>query len=177
LPAAEPGLQVLDPAADEHVTEGSHPGAPPEMVGADRVIGAVVPVGIRSEAEEVLLRIVAMACPGLEVQVAVREARQRQPRLGRPIPLDAPGAPELEGAGMGEKIAIANSKAIRKAASGGQRAEFWMEPLAVEKKYRLVLGEIHCSFQAVRLIGLDVRGVLFASLTVGLFTRRRFLRR
>ena len=51
-----------------------------------------------------------------------------------------------------------------------------MEALAVEDEDRLVLGEVERPLQAVRLVGLDLFGLLFATLPIGLFARRRFLR-
>ena len=116
-----------------------------------------------------------MACPGLEVQVAVCKPRKLEPRLGRPIPLDTAGRPEFKCPCVGEEIAIAKAQAIGEPAAGGQRAELWMEPLAVEDEDRPLLGEVHGPLQAVRLVGLDVFGVLFAPLPVGLFARLRFL--
>ena len=142
------------------------------MVRADRVIGSIVAIRVGSEAKEVFLRIVAVARPGFKVQVVVGNPWKRETRFRRPIPLDAPGRPDLERPGVGEEIAIAKAHAVGEPAAGGQRAELGMEALAVEDEDRLVLGEVEGLLQAVRLVGLDLFGLLFAALPVGLFACR-----
>ena len=146
------------------------------MVRPDRVIGSIVSVRIWPEAKEVFLRIVAVTCPGLEVQVVVCKPRKSEPRFGRPIPLDTTGRPDFKRPGVGEEIAITKAQTVGEAAAGGQRAEFGMEALAVEDEDRPFLGEVQGALQTVRLVGLDLFGLLFATLAVDLFACRRFLR-
>ena len=117
-----------------------------------------------------------MACPGLEVQAVLCKPRKSEPRFGGPIPLDTTGRPDFKRPGVGEEIAIAKAQAIGEPAARGQRAELWMEALAVEDEDRLVLGELECPLHAVRFVGLDLFGLLFAALPVGLFACRWFLR-
>ena len=172
LPLAESRRQVLNPAADEQGRDWPDSRATTEMVRTDRVVRSIVSVRVGSEAKEVFLRIVAVACPGLEVQVALCKPRKLEPRLGRPIPLDTAGRPDFKRPRVGEEIAIAKAQAIGEPAARGQRAELWMEALAVEDEDRPILGEVQGPLQAVRLVGLDLVGLLFAPLPVGLFARR-----
>ena len=102
--------------------------------------------------------------------------RKCEPRFGRPIPLDTAGCKDFQRPGVGEEIAITKAQAIGEPAARGQRAKLWMEALAVEDEDRFVLGEVDGLLHAVRLVRLDLFGLLFAALPVGLFTCRRFLR-
>ena len=108
--------------------------------------------------------------------MVVCKPRKSEPRFGRPIPLDTTGRPDFKRPGVGEEIAITKAQAVGEPAAGGQRAEFGMEALAVEDEDRLFLGEVHGALQTVRLVGLDLFGLLFATLPVDLFACRRFLR-
>ena len=79
--------------------------------------------------------------------------------FGRPIPLDATGRPDFKRPGIGEEIAITKAQAVGEPAARGQRAELWMEALAIEDENRLVLGEVDGPLHAVRLVGLDLFGL------------------
>ena len=51
-----------------------------------------------------------------------------------------------------------------------------MKAFAVEEEDRPVLDEVHRLLQTGRLERFDFFGLLFATLSIGLFARRRFLR-
>ena len=177
LPFTEPRVQVLEAATDEQVLDRPDAGAATEVVRPNRVVGPVVPVGIGTETKEVLLGIVAVTPPRLQVQVVVCKPWKGDARLGCPVALDAPGRPDLERPPVGKQIAIAKADAVGEPAAGGQRTELRMEALTVEDEDGPVLDEVQRPLQAVRLVGCDLFGLLFATLAIGLLARLRFLRR
>ena len=177
LPCAQPRLEVLHPAADQQVIDRPNTGATTKVVGANRVIGSVVAIRFRAKTEEVLLRVIAVAAPGLEMQVVVGQSRKRQARLGRPVPLDAAGGPDFNRAFVGKEIAIAEANPVGEAAAGRQRPEFWMNAFAVEEEDRSVFGEVERTLQAVWLVCRRVLSLLFATPPIGLFACLRLLRR
>ena len=152
-------------------------GATTKVVGANRVIGSVVAIRFRAKTEEVLLRVIAVAAPGLEMQVVVGQSRKRQARFGRPIPLDAAGGPDFNRAFVGKEIAIAEANPVGEAATGRQRPEFWMNAFAVEEEDRSVFGEVERTLQAVWFVCRRVLSLLFTTLPIGFFACLRLLRR
>jgi hypothetical protein len=123
------------------VADRPNTGATTEVVRPNRIVGSIVAIRVGAKTEEVLLRVIAAAAPGLEMQVVVGQPRKRQARFGGPVSLDAAGGPDFNRAFVGKEIAIAEAEPVGEAATGRQRPEFWMEALAVEDEDRFVFGE------------------------------------
>src|SRR6185503_18483220 len=114
------------------------------------------------------VRIVAVAGPGLEVEMVVGQSWEHEPRFGRPVPLDAAGRPQFECSLVGEKVAIAKADTVGESAASRQRAELRVNTFAIEEEDRLVLGEVHGALETARLVRLHFLGLLLTALPVDL---------
>src|SRR5262245_60181091 len=129
--------------------DGANACAAAEMIGTDGVVGSIVAIRVWTQTEEVLLRVVASAAPGFEVQVVVSQTRERHSRFGCPIALHAARDPKFECALVGEQIAIAETHPVREATARGQRSKLRVKAFAIEEEDGSVFGEVECPFQAI----------------------------
>src|SRR5262249_30095324 len=151
LSLTEPRIQPLHAATGADDGREPHGRARAEDVRANRVAGLVLTPGVGSEAEEVLLRVVAVRRPSLELQPVARQFWEREPRLGRPIQPRAGRGPHIDDRVFVERVAVAVAGAVREAAAGRQRSELWVEPVPASEENAFLFDEMHRALEASRL--------------------------
>src|SRR4029453_6065122 len=75
-----------------------------------------------------------------------------------------------------ERIAVAVTEAVGKAASRGQRSELRIKPFAAEEEDALVFDKVHGALEAARLVRPRIPLLFFAALSIGVGAGGWFLR-
>ena len=87
-------------AADAERPDRPHAAAGAEHRAVEGKVHLVRPLRIRSDAEEILLRVLAPRRPAFGEQVAVRELGKDRARFDRPVLFQGTGGPHIQGAVM-----------------------------------------------------------------------------
>ena len=133
------GPGIFDPASDRQPRGRLHGDASAEYRVFVFEVTVVDAPRTWTDAEKVFLRIVLPAPECSDRHPSVREIRQVEPRLDRPIPFKRGGGPYAEGAFAIEQPAIAESGTVREPAAGREAAQLQMEAVRSGEKSRQAL--------------------------------------